>query len=133
MRETPSGRQPTGSNSAHTVRTAVGTSARPGHSVVSVDNDEYEYSEPCQQFREHRGGHSQSERISLCPKILPLAFSTGGGYCAEDFYEVFEDLARRRAGESTETPTEAEKEALFARETGRLRRELSITHQDAVS
>ena len=66
-------------------------------------------------------------------KLVPLAFSTSGDYCV-DMQGLLGDLAKkRRAQRYRVTFSAAEEAGLIARETGALRRELSMTLQDALS
>lgn len=67
-------------------------------------------------------------------KLLPLAFSTCGDYSAT-MHDLVKDLGRLKA-ESTEEHMmagEGEQRAIQARETGRLRRLLSLTTQRALA
>ena len=65
-------------------------------------------------------------------RLVPLAFSTSGDYCL-DMHKLLRDLAKRRAQRYRVTFSAAEEAGLIARETGALRRELSMTLQDALS
>ena len=63
-------------------------------------------------------------------KLVPLAFSASGDYCV-DMHRLLKCLAKRRAQSFCVTFSAAEEAGLIARETGALRRELSMTLQDA--
>ena len=65
-------------------------------------------------------------------KLVPLAVSTCG-YYSPDLHSILTDLAKRRARKHRVTFTPAEEAGLIARETGALRRELSMTLQYVLS
>ena len=67
-------------------------------------------------------------------KFLPLAFSTCGDY-GRDVHELLKELGRFKAMENMEFYLSggAGQQALIGRETGRLRRRLSVTLQTALS
>ena len=78
-----------------------------------------------------RHGHYRGTFYDMY-KLVPLAFSTSGDHCV-DMHRLLRCLAKRRIQSFRVTFSAAEEAGLIARETGALRRELSITLQDALS